>query len=125
MDNGGHKSDPAAQPLVVLDGLPRDQKLRHLVKRQALDADAVRFTPRTVQALRAAIANGVAMATPLAIEAMAGKRKWSHQQVQLYRTMLAKVVPDLEAKLVQGEILHRHVGELTKDDLLRLVAEEG
>ncbi|MCA3718544.1 MAG: hypothetical protein IM674_09855 [Brevundimonas sp.] len=122
----GEQSHAAAVegPLVV-DELPKAIRLRNLVKQQVLDAGMVQFTPRTVQALRLAIARGVANATPLAVEAMMGRRKWSHQQVQLYRTMLAKVVPDLEAKLVQGEILHRHVGELSKEDLLRLVTEEG
>ena len=92
---------------------------------QALQQGAVEFSPRQVAVLRGRAAHGMAMLMPLAIEAALGQRSWTGTQVALFKTLLNKVLPDLEARSVVATIDHRHVTELSRDDLIRIVTDEG
>lgn len=90
---------------------------------QALQQGAVEFSPRQVAVLRGRAAHGVAMLMPLAIEAALGHRRWTGTQVALFKTLLNKVLPDLEARSVTATMEYRHVTELSRDDLMRIAAE--
>jgi len=54
---------------------------------------------------------------PQAVEAARGERTWSNQQVTLFRTLLAKVVPDLSQSHSTVDITTRTINELTREEL--------
>lgn len=85
-------------------------------------AGSLALTPHQIALLRGHIAVGVRKLLPDALEAAEGKRKWNNIQATIFRTLLNKVVPDLNASISQVEITHRTVHEMSRDQLERIAA---
>lgn len=79
--------------------------------------DAVALSPRQIARIRGQIATHVRALMPQAVEAARGERTWSNQQVTLFRTLLAKVVPDLSQSHSTVDITTRTINELTREEL--------
>jgi len=77
---------------------------------------------RDIARLRTRLYNIVTEQTERALEVMEGKRSWNQQQVNLYRTMLNKCVPDLKHTL--NEVRHNDATKLTREELEKIIAED-
>jgi len=75
------------------------------------------LTMRDVAKLRGYIRDEVQTILPLAIRATEGEIKWTPQQVALFRTLMAKVVPDLSQSHTTVEHRHVDVNKLSRDEL--------
>jgi len=79
--------------------------------------DRAPLTMRDVAKLRGFIRDEVQCILPLAIRAVEGDIKWTPQQVSLFRTLMAKVVPDLSQSHTTVEHRHVDVNKLSRDEL--------
>ena len=72
--------------------------------------------------MRSRIANLVAQQLPLAHEVVTGAREWTPTQANVFKTMLAKVVPDVSATYSQVDMRVKDTRELTREDLERIAS---
>jgi hypothetical protein len=79
--------------------------------------DRAPLTMRDIAKLRGFIRDEVQCILPLAIRAVEGDIKWTPQQVSLFRTLMAKVVPDLSQSHTTVEHRHVDVNRLSRDEL--------
>jgi len=79
--------------------------------------DRAPLTMRDIAKLRGFIRDEVQCILPLAIRAVEGDIKWTPQQVSLFRTLMAKVVPDLSQSHTTIEHRHVDVNKLSRDEL--------
>jgi hypothetical protein len=82
-----------------------------------------RFSPATVHEMRAMISQGLIRLIPQAIEVLEGTRKWNQTQAMIFRTLLSKCVPDVNAHFVQHDWRDKPLGTLTRAELEAAAAE--
>lgn len=86
-----------------------------------------RLQPMTINdvvALRGAFRDILARVLPDAVKVLQGDRKWSSQQVQLFRTLANKVVPDVSQSHITYENASKSLGKFTRQELEDLLHEE-
>jgi hypothetical protein len=115
-----------------IPNLPRVKSYRHDAKRMrqtSLRLDQLAtprkfspLTPTQAAQLRGVIARDMVDHINAAHEVLAGTRTWTPVQANLFKTLMAKVVPDLSASYSQKEITIRDTKGLSIADLEAIVA---
>lgn len=82
------------------------------------------LTPAYAAALRGKIANIISHQIDIAERVLTGEIKWSATQVQVFKALMNKVVPDISAKFHQHEVNNRDVTAMSRADLERMAIEE-
>lgn len=86
--------------------------------------DLTILTPGYAAALRGKIAAIVNTQIEVAEQVLLGEVAWSAAQVQVFKTLMNKVVPDISAKFHQHEISNRDVSSMSRAELERMAREE-
>ncbi|GAA4652519.1 hypothetical protein GCM10023116_48030 [Kistimonas scapharcae] len=113
--NGERRSAVAQHKTARKDADPRPAKPGDAAITQGVDA-------RDIARLRTRLYNIVTEQTERALEVMEGKRSWNQQQVNLYRALLNKCVPDLKHTL--NEVRHNDATKLTREELEKIIHED-
>ena len=86
--------------------------------------EATPLTPAQIAQLRNRIARLVHEALPHAREVMRGDRRWTNVQLGLFRTLVAKIVPDLNQSFAQVEVTNRPLMALSRAELEQIAASD-
>lgn len=87
-------------------------------------AHALPFTPREAERLRQRVATHIANHLDTAGLVLDGTKSWSPQQVNVFKTLLNKVMPDVSFSHHLHETVRKPLRELTRDQLERIAAGE-
>ena len=86
--------------------------------------EATPLTPAQIAQLRNRIARLVHEALPHAREVLKGDRRWTNVQLGLFRTLVAKIVPDLNQSFAQVEVTNRPLMALSRAELEQIAASD-
>lgn len=87
-------------------------------------SDLAVLTPGYAAALRGKVASIISDQIDVAEKVLLGEVHWSAAQVQVFKTLMNKVVPDISAKFHQHEINNRDVTSMSRAELERMAREE-
>lgn len=88
-----------------------------------LSAD-VQVSPDQIRSIRHTLLRVVASHTASVDEVLSGQKKWSASQVQLYKLLLGKVLPDISASYVETtDTTTRKISGLSREELETLAAD--
>ena len=82
------------------------------------------LTPGQSARIRGLIAAVTEQHVALAHQVILGHVKWSNSQVAVFKTLINKVTPDLNASFVQHETKGRKLSEYTEEELMALIEED-
>jgi hypothetical protein len=80
------------------------------------------FSPAQIAHLRSHVLGIVVRTLPYAEEVVEGKRKWTSVQAQVWRTLVSKVMPDLNLSYAQVDVTHKNLTELSRAELEQIAA---
>lgn len=78
-------------------------------------------TPIEIDRVRRSVLDVVKSNIPVARDVLQGRTTWSTQQVNLFKSMLNKVMPDLHHSFAEHHHEHRKVDELSRDELMEII----
>lgn len=106
--------------------IQEDNETRRQAERDTLtalrNAEFTEVTPQNVSRLRARIFRTVEQRLVDADAVLAGRKVWTGHQVQIFRALLSKVMPDVHHSEVSVGVESRDLNELSRDELEALVA---
>lgn len=107
------------------DGTLTAADIGNMTDKKALAlANALPFTPREAERLRQRVATHIGTHLDTAGEVLGGTKTWSAQQVNVFKTLLNKVMPDVSFSHHLHETVRKPLRELTRDQLERIAAGE-
>lgn len=81
-------------------------------------------TPIEIDRVRRSVLDVVRRNIPEVREVLQGKKTWNTAQVNLFKSMLNKVMPDLHHSFAEHHHEHRKVEELSREELIE-IAQRG